>query len=134
MPEPYFDANPSDGAPLPPARSTTGLLKRAITRSLRALSLAVLVVGIGFATLACIQWLQTAHWQPLTVQGALAKWPTTREWTVHPRSWLGLHRIVAWTLRIPVFVVVTLVGVALVIFGAQTPESGPTAHSSWSTR
>jgi hypothetical protein len=78
----------------------------------------VFLLGVGFAAYAGIQWLQTARWQPLTLEAALASWPATRDWIAHPHSWLGLHRIVARLVRLPVFLVVTLVGGALLIISA----------------
>jgi len=95
--------------------------RRLSSFALRAISLAVLVAGIGLTLYACVQWLQTAHWQPLTVNGALASWPTTREWVAHPRSWLGLHSVVVWVLRVPLFVIVTALGVALYLVTAPPP-------------
>jgi hypothetical protein len=98
-----------------------------------ALSLAILVAGIAFALYAGVQWLQTARWQPLTVSGALAAWPETREWIARPQNWLGLHRLVRWILRVPVFIIVTLVGLALFALTRQETvkvETPPT----WSTR
>jgi hypothetical protein len=86
----------------------------------RAFSLAVFLAGIGFAGHAGVQWLQTAHWQPLTINGTLASWPTTREWIAHPHSWLGLHRVVEWVLRVPLFLIVTLLGAALLIISAPS--------------
>jgi hypothetical protein len=81
----------------------------------RVFGLVVLSAGLGLAGYAGVRWLQTAHWQPLTINGALAIWPTTRNWVAHPRSWVGLHRVVVWTLRVPVYLIVTLLGVALLI-------------------
>ena len=101
--------------------STTRHTQPLSARLLRAFSLVVLLIGIGFAVWAGVQWLQTARWQPLTVNGALATWPTTREWIAHPRSWLGLHRVVAWFVRVPVFVIVTLLGGALLLISAEEP-------------
>jgi hypothetical protein len=79
----------------------------------RAFSLAVFLAGMVLAAYAVVQWLQTAHWQPLTINGALASWSTTRNWLAHPSSWLGLHRVVVWAMRTPIFLIVTLLGVAL---------------------
>jgi hypothetical protein len=73
-------------------------------------SLAVFLMGIGLAGYAGLQWLQTAHWQPVTVSGALASWPTTHDWVAHPRAWLGLHRVIMWVQSVPLFVIVTLLG------------------------
>jgi hypothetical protein len=84
----------------------------------RALSVAVFLLGLGFAAYAGVQWLETAHWQPLTIDGALASWPTTRDWIAHPHSWLGLHRIVVRMVHVPVFLVVTLLGGALLLIGS----------------
>jgi hypothetical protein len=81
----------------------------------RVLSLAVVSAGVGLTVYAGVQWLQTAHWQPLTINGVLASWPTTREWIAHPHSWVGLHRVVVWVLRVPVYLIVTLLGVTLLI-------------------
>ena len=81
----------------------------------RVFSLAVVSAGIGLVVYAGVQWLQTAHWQPLTINGVLAASPTTREWIAHPRSWVGLHRVVVWVLRVPVYLIVTLLGVALLV-------------------
>ena len=89
---------------------------------LRGCSLAWFAAGILFALYACVQWLQTAHWQPLTVNGALDAWPTTREWIAHPRSWLGLHRVVTWTLRIPIFLLAALVGIVLLVISDSLAE------------
>jgi hypothetical protein len=82
----------------------------------RAFGVIVLSAGLGLAAYAGVEWLQTARWQPLTINGALAASPTTRNWVDHPRSWVGLHRVVVPTLRVPVYLIVTLVGVALLIF------------------
>ena len=90
---------------------------------LRAVSLAIFLVGVGFALWAAIQWLQTAKWQPLTVNGALASWPPTREWLAHPRSWLGLHRVLAWLLRVPVFVIGLLLGGVLLLSTAPRDQT-----------
>jgi hypothetical protein len=100
----------------------------------RAVSLAVLLVGIGFAAYAGVQWLQTAHWQPLTVNGALASSPGTREWIGHPRSWLGLHRVVSWFLRVPIFLLVTALGIALVMLTAPVPAENAETGATWSPR
>jgi hypothetical protein len=83
--------------------------------AVRTLSVAVFVSGIGLAAYAGIQWMQTAHWQPLTVNGLLASWPATRSWVAHPRSWLGLHQLIVPILRVPLFIIVTLSGGALLI-------------------
>ena len=88
------------------ARRLSGVL-------IRAFSFAVFLAGIGLAVYAGVQWLQTAHWQPLTVDGALASWPATRDWIAHPRSWLGLHRVVDWVVRVPVFLIVMVLGAAM---------------------
>src|SRR4029079_11239469 len=81
----------------------------------RIFGLVVLSAGVGLAAYAGVKWLQTAHWQPLTINGALASWPATRNWVAHPRSWVGLHRVVVWTLRVPVYLIVSVLGVALLI-------------------
>jgi ABC-type cobalamin transport system permease subunit len=81
----------------------------------RASGLVVFLAGTVLAAYAGVQWLQTAHWQPLTINGALASSPMTRDWIAHPHSWLGLHQVVVWTLRVPVFLIVTLLGVALLV-------------------
>jgi hypothetical protein len=90
---------------------------------LRVFSFAVLMTGVGFAAYDGVQWLQTAQWQPVTINGVLAGWPAARSWIAHPHAWLGLHRVVVWTLRLPVFLVVTLLGVALLIM--TTPVTPP---------
>jgi hypothetical protein len=84
----------------------------------RTLSLAVFSCGVALAAWAGVQWLQTAHWQPLTINQALASWPTTRNWLNHPQTWLGLHRLVLKALRVPVFLPLTLVGTGLLIIAA----------------
>ena len=89
--------------------------------AIRAIGFAVFLAGAGLVVLAAVQWLQTAHWAPMTVNGLLDHWPSTRNWVAHPRSWQGLHRIVGWTLRIPVFLIVTLIGAA--IFLVASPRS-----------
>jgi hypothetical protein len=89
--------------------------------AVRVIGFAVFLAGIGLIGLAAVRWLQTAHWGPLTVNGVLDHWPATRSWVAHPRSWQGLHRIVSWTLRVPVFIIVTLVGAA--IFLIASPRS-----------
>ena len=101
---------------------------------LRVFSLAVLLAGVGFAGYEAVQWLQTARWQPLTVNGALASWPATREWAAHPQSWLGLHRVVSWFLRVPVFIIVTLVGLAMVLISNPPPVDRVETRATWSQR
>jgi len=108
--------------------------RRLSSLALRAISLAVLMVGIGLTVYACVEWLQTARWQPLNVNGALASWPTTREWLAHPRSWLGLHRVVVWVLRVPLFVMVTALGVALSLVTAPPSRDSAESQITWSRR
>jgi hypothetical protein len=86
-------------------------------------SLAVFLAGIGLAAYAGVQWLQTAHWQPLTVNSALTNWPTTRDWVAHPRAWLGLHRVMMWVRSVPMFVIVTLLGGALLVLSPPMTRS-----------
>ena len=82
----------------------------------RFLSVAVLLVGLGLVAYAGVQWLQTEHWHPLTVSGVLDTWPTTRAWVAHPQSWQGLHRIVRYVLRVPLYLIVTGLGLVMLIF------------------
>jgi len=99
-------------------------LERARTWSvaaIRAIGFATFLAGVGLVVLAAVRWLQTAHWAPLTVNGLLDHWPSTRSWVDHPRSWQGLHRLVSWTLRVPLFIIVTLLGAA--IFLIASPRS-----------
>ena len=74
--------------------------------------LAVFLAGAGLVAYAGVQLLQTAQWHPLTVGGALDSWPTTRHWIAHPLSWRGLHRIVVWTIRVPVYAIGMVFGAA----------------------
>ena len=104
-------------------------VRRLFAIAFRAFSLSVLLTGIGFAAYAGVQWLQTAHWQPLTVTGALNSSPTTRDWVAHPRAWLGLHRVIMWVRNVPVYLIVTLVGAALVV--ASPPLMSPPRSSRW---
>jgi hypothetical protein len=104
--------------------------RRLIAIVWRAFSLAVFLAGIGFAGYAGVQWLQTAHWQPLTVNGVVTSWPTTRDWVAHPRAWLGLHRVIMWVRSVPVFVIVTLLGGALLVLSPPLTRS-PTWQDAW---
>ena len=104
--------------------------RRLIATLVGALSLAVFLTGIGLAGYAGVQWLQTAHWQPLTVNGVLTGWPTTRDWVAHPRAWLGLRRVIMWVRNVPMFVIVTLLGVVLLV--VSPPLTRPTTRQdSW---
>jgi hypothetical protein len=96
----------------------------------RAFSVAVFMTGIGLAGYACVQWLQTAHWQPLTVNGMFTSWPMTRNWIAHPQSWLGLHRVVTWALRVPMFIIVMVLGVAMLVLGPPLTRE-PTDQGFW---
>lgn len=98
--------------------------------ALSAFSLAVFLTGVAFVVYAGLQWLQTARWQPLTVNGALTSWPTTRDWVAHPRAWLGLHRLIMWVRSVPVFVIITLLGAALLVVSPPLTRS-PTRHDAW---
>jgi hypothetical protein len=104
--------------------------RRLIPTLVGALSLAVLLTGIGLAGYAGVRWLQTAHWQPLTVNGLLTGWPATRDWVAHPRAWLGLHRVIMWVRSVPVFVIVMLLGGALVVLSPPLTQSS-TWQDSW---
>ena len=104
--------------------------RRLIATLVGAFSLAVLLTGIGLAGYAGVRWLQTAHWQPLTVNGLLTAWPTTHDWVAHPRAWVGLHRVIMWVRNVPVFVIVTLLGGVLV--AVSPPLTRPTTwQDSW---
>jgi hypothetical protein len=98
----------------------------------RTFALLVLLVGLGFTVVAAIGWLQTAHWKPLTVGEALTSFPALREWMAHPRSWIGLHRIVTWIVRVPVFLLLTAMGAGLAIMSA--PEQPKQIYQPWSVR
>ena len=102
--------------------------RRLIATLFGVFSVAVFLTGIGLAVYACVQWLQTAHWQPLTVNDLLTRW--AREWVVHPRTWLGLHRIIMWVRSVPVFVVVTLLGGVLIVLAPPLRPS-PTWQNAW---
>jgi hypothetical protein len=104
-------------------------VRRLFAIAFRAFSLSVLLAGIGFAAYAGVQWLQTAHWQPLTINGVLASSPTTRDWAAHPRAWLGLHRVIMWVRNVPVYLIVTLVGAILLV--VSSPPAGPPRSSRW---
>jgi len=95
-------------------------------------ALLILVTGLLFTVLAAIGWLQTAHWKPITVAEALASWFGLREWIAHPRTWLGLHRIVSWILRVPVFLLLTILGVGLAAISA--PRKPREIWNPWSAR
>jgi hypothetical protein len=96
----------------------------------RALSLGVFLSGVGLAAYAGVQWLQTAHWQPLTVNGVLTAWPATREWVARPRTWLGLHRVITVLRSVPVFVLVMLLGGALLVLSSPFTRP-PTWQDRW---
>ncbi len=98
-------------------------LRRALALAWRGFSVFVVVVGVGFAGYACVQWLETARWQPLTVNRALSSWPATREWAAHPHAWLGLHRIVMWVRSVPIFLLTTAIGVVFILLGAPSPRA-----------
>ncbi len=95
-----------------------------------AVGLAVFLTGIGLAAYAGVQWLQTARWEPLTINALLTSWPATRDWTAHPRAWLGLHRVVMWIRWVPVFVIVTLLGGVLLVLSPSVTRS-PTWQDAW---
>jgi len=90
--------------------------RRWTATAFRYISLAVSVVGFGLLAYAGVQWLQSAHWHPLTVAGALDFWPTTRAWVAHPQAWHGLHRVVSYLLRVPLYIIVAGFGVVMLVF------------------
>ena len=98
----------------------------------RTFALLVLLVGLAFTVVAAIGWLQTAHWRPLTVGEALSSTPALREWMAHPRSWIGLHRIVSWIARVPVFLLFTVMGIGLSVMSA--PKEPKQIWQPWSER
>jgi hypothetical protein len=50
------------------------------------------------------------------VSGVLDTWPATRAWVAHPQSWQGLHRLVSFVLRVPLYFIVTGMGLVMLIF------------------
>jgi hypothetical protein len=92
----------------------------------------VLLGGLAFTLIAAVGWLQTAHWKPLTVGEGLSSVPAFREWMVHPRSWLGLHRIVSWIVRVPLFLLLIVIGAGLAMTSA--PEQPKQIYQPWSIR
>ena len=92
--------------------------KRWMKALVRVAGFAVFLAGAGLVAYACVQWLQTAQWHPLTVGGALDSWLTTRNWIAHPQSWRGLHRIVVWTVRVPMYAIGMVFGAALLLITA----------------
>jgi hypothetical protein len=98
----------------------------------RTFALFVLLVGLAFTLIAAVGWLQTAHWKPLTVGEALSSTPALREWIAHPRSWIGLHRIVSWIVRVPIFLLLTVMGIGLSVMSA--PKEPKQIWQPWSGR
>ena len=98
----------------------------------RSFALLILLVGLAFTVAAAIGWLQTAHWKPLTVGEALSSTQGLRAWVAHPQSWIGLHRIVSWIVRVPLFLFFTVIGIALSVLSA--PKEPKEIWQPWSGR
>jgi hypothetical protein len=98
----------------------------------RTFALLILIGGLAFTLIAAVGWLQTAHWTPMTVGEGLSRVPALREWVIHPRSWLGLHRIISWLLRVPLFLLLSVIGAGLAIMSA--PEQPKQIYQPWSVR
>ena len=92
--------------------------RRVMKTLVRVAGLAVFLAGVGFVAYAGVQWLQTAQWHPLTVGGTLDSWLTTRNWIAHPQSWRGLHRIVVWAIRVPVYAIGMVFGAVILLITA----------------
>jgi hypothetical protein len=97
----------------------------------RTFALMILLMGLGFTLLAVVGWLQTAQWKPTTVSEVLSSFGL-REWVAHPRSWLGLHRVVSRGLRVPVFLLLTLIGIGMAVISA--PQKPQEIWQPWSGR
>jgi ABC-type cobalamin transport system permease subunit len=93
--------------------------RRWIKTLVRVAGLAVFLAGAGLVAYAGVQWLQTEQWHPFTIGSTLASWPATRNWIAHPQSWRGLHRLVVWAVRVPLYAIGLVFGAALLFITAS---------------
>jgi len=81
------------------------------------------LTGIAMGCYAGLRWLQTGHGDPTLIEDVIvANLPDPAQaWIVRPRSWLGLHRVVVWGLRIPLYASVAFGGFLILL--ASTASS-----------
>ncbi len=98
------------------------------------------LVGVGFLIADCLFWLESGTWRAKETD-LLFKWlPELKAWVATPDSWLGLHTVVAfilklpWTLFLPVLTffaaIVTMPEVRLTGDRPATSKNGPFGNGS----
>lgn len=92
-----------------------------VVKGVRLLGLMMFMTGVVLGCYAALHWFQTGRVDAALIEDVVvAKLPNaTRAWIAHPRSWLGLHRLALWVLRIPLFASVGFSGF-LILLGTAT--------------
>lgn len=75
------------------------------------------VTGVVLGCYAGLRWLQTGGFEATLIEDVvISKLPDdARVWIADPRSWRGLHRLVIWVFRIPLFASVAFGGFLILL-------------------
>lgn len=57
--------------------------------------------AIGWLMWESVRWLQSGVWEPYRTSFLAPLFD--QQWLLSPQSWLGLHKLVIWFLKLPVF-------------------------------
>jgi len=106
MDAPYLD--PSRGRQKAPG---------VFSRIVRLIGMAMFLTGLAMGCYAGLRWLETGHSTATLINDVVAAQLPDRAqaWIARPRSWYGLHRVVVWVLRIPLFASVAFSGFLILL-------------------
>lgn len=87
------------------------------SRLVRLIGMAMFLTGLAIGCYAGLRWLQVGHGDLMLLSDVIVEYLPDRAqtWIIRPRSWFGLHRIVVWVLRIPMFASMAFVGFLLLL-------------------
>ncbi len=98
----------------------------------------VVCVGLYKLAVPVLAWSKTAHWRPETALDTLRRAGLEKtswyRWLVSPKSWFGVHELVADVIRWPVFVFYLLAGFFLLLASDAAASTWPERRSeldSW---
>ena len=88
-----------------------------VSRIARLIGMAMFLTGLAMGCYVGLRWLQTGLGDATLIQDVVVeKLPDPAQaWIVRPRSWYGLHRVVVWVLRIPLFASVAFSGFLILL-------------------
>jgi hypothetical protein len=89
------------------------------------MGMTMFLAGLALGCYAGLRWLQVGNFDVMLMNDVVAEHLPERAqtWIIRPRSWFGLHRLVVWVLRIPIFAAAAFVGFLLLLASTASARS-----------